>query len=376
MKKTYYILTAVFLSILLVLSFSISGCKKEAAEETTAAETTEATTAAETTAAETTAAETVVAGEEELYILSSCIWGLDQLKPCLWGGYLAEKYWQERGDNVRVKFAGPEGWDVDAILVALEASIAKNPTGLMWIQLDIGEENLLRDAYDKGIMVIGLNGSAGDWPTTFILGTDQFDFGKQQALKLIEIMGKEEFNVACGLAPTLEVHRTRLRGAQSVFEQYPGINFAGEIDQGVTMEDAVANASAFITSHPEVDAYIGLVDNATAGIATALKDLGFKPGEKIMIGGSKNTESMQAIEEGYIQASQDQSWVAEVFYSVAQMHFIHNNVVSVSNNDSEIGFIGAPKHSITSLPWITKDNIEYFKDQKPPEGFENFDTGL
>ena len=371
MKKTYYILTAVFLSILLVLSFSISGCKKEAAEETTAAETTEATTAAETTAAET-----VVAGEEELYILSSCIWGLDQLKPCLWGGYLAEKYWQERGDNVRVKFAGPEGWDVDAILVALEASIAKNPTGLMWIQLDIGEENLLRDAYDKGIMVIGLNGSAGDWPTTFILGTDQFDFGKQQALKLIEIMGKEEFNVACGLAPTLEVHRTRLRGAQSVFEQYPGINFAGEIDQGVTMEDAVANASAFITSHPEVDAYIGLVDNATAGIATALKDLGFKPGEKIMIGGSKNTESMQAIEEGYIQASQDQSWVAEVFYSVAQMHFIHNNVVSVSNNDSEIGFIGAPKHSITSLPWITKDNIEYFKDQKPPEGFENFDTGL
>jgi len=371
MKKIYFILTAVILSILLALSFSISGCKKEAAEETTAAETTEATTAAETTAAET-----VVAGEEELYILSSCIWGLDQLKPCLWGGYLAEKYWQERGDNVRVKFAGPEGWDVDAILVALEASIAKNPTGLMWIQLDIGEENLLRDAYNKGIMVIGLNGSAGDWPTTFILGTDQFDFGKQQALKLIEIMGKEEFSVACGLAPTLEVHRTRLRGAQSVFEQYPGINFVGEIDQGVTMEDAVANASAFITSHPEVDAYIGLVDNATAGIATALKDLGFKPGEKIMIGGSKNTESMQAIEEGYIQASQDQSWVAEVFYSVAQMHFIHNNVVSVSNNDAEIGFIGAPKHSITSLPWITKDNIEYFKDQKPPEGFENFDTGL
>ena len=246
----------------------------------------------------------------------------------------------------------------------------------MWIQLDIGEENLLRDAYNKGIMVIGLNGSAGDWPTTFILGTDQFDFGKQQAIKLIEIMGKEEFNVACGLAPTLEVHRTRLRGAQSVFEQYPGIKFVGEIDQGATMEDAVANASAFITNHPEVDAYIGLVDNATAGIAIALKDLGFNPGEKTVIGGSKNTETLEAIEDGYIIASQEQSFMAEMIWAIASLHFIHNGIAQVSADDDAWGFTAAPIQMNTSLPWITKDNLELFKEYGPPEGFEKWDTGL
>ena len=85
MKRISLILIVIFLSILLILSFSVAGCKKEAAVDTKVSETTagEATTAAETTAAAT---ETVVAQEEELYILSSCIWGLDQLKPALWGG--------------------------------------------------------------------------------------------------------------------------------------------------------------------------------------------------------------------------------------------------------------------------------------------------
>lgn len=373
MKRLLVRVFILVVSISLVLSFSISGCKveEEAAEDAAVESTEEAEVSEETEEM----AEEVVASEEELYIMSSCVWGLDQLKPFMWGGYLAEKYWQERGDNVKVQFAGPEGWDVDAILIALEASIAKNPTGIMWIELGIGEDDLLTDYYNSGGMVVGINGSAGNYPTTFILGTDNFDFGVQQAKKLIEILG-EEFKVACGLAPDLEVHRTRLRGAQSVFDEYPNIEFVGEIDQGVTMEEANANASAFITSHPDVNAYIGLVDNASAALGNALKELGFEPGDKTVIGGSKNTETLQHIEDGYIIASQEQSFIAEMFYSIAELHFIYNKVVSVSANDEEWGFLGAPKHSITALPWITKENLQLFRTLEPPEGFEEWNSGL
>ena len=71
MKKSLLLISVLVASVLMILTFSLAGCKTTA--------TTEATTAGETTAAETTAAETTAAAKEEV-VLTFSIWDEPQLE--------------------------------------------------------------------------------------------------------------------------------------------------------------------------------------------------------------------------------------------------------------------------------------------------------
>jgi ribose transport system substrate-binding protein len=108
MKKTLLILLMSAITISMVATFSLIGCKEEAPVETTAAET----TAAETTVAETTAAETTAAETEDMNVIDPKI---EELRQGM------DKY---RTENIQ--FKGPGGqtptWDTELFLTKAEVA--------------------------------------------------------------------------------------------------------------------------------------------------------------------------------------------------------------------------------------------------------------
>jgi len=347
--------------VVLVVSFAFFGIGCKTTTETTTAA--EETTAAEATAAgETTAAESVVAASDELYIWSCFYWGLEVMKPYLWGGYVAA---QELG--VKFEYTGPTDGDADKTLAGLEAGLAKNPTGILWLNIGMGDK-LVTDYFNAGGMIAGMNGTTGEYPQTLTVGTDNVYYGAQQAQYMVDQMG-ETLKIAIMTLPTADNHIKRVAGVNSVLEKYSGITVLGTMDQTGDSTGAAANASAFIAANPDVQAIICTSALGGAAVGRAIKEAGIEPGKIFVIAGDMDQELLDLIEEGYVSASLAQSFAVETYYAILAMHTIKNSSLHVSNDDKAIGFTAGPANIITALPFINKDNLQYFRGLTPPEGF-------
>jgi len=349
--------------ILMIASLSLVGCK-DGATESVAEETVEEAEATEEVTEESEEAAEVVAEEEELYIWSCGVWGLEVMIPYIWGGYTAA---QELG--VKFEHVGPEDWDTDKILAGLEAAIAKNPTGILWVTLGIGEEQLLTDYYNSGGMIAGMNGTnPGTYPQTLTVGTDNVYYGEEQARFVVDSLG-EELKVAIMTLPEADNHIKRIAGVNSVFDKYDGIEVVGIVDQTSDQAGAAANASAFLAANPDIDAFVCTSALGGAAVGRAIKEAGLDPGSIFVIAGDMDQELLDLIDEGYVSASLAQSFAVETYYAILAMHTLKNSSVQVSNDDEAAGFLPTAANIITALPFITKDNLEYFQGLEPPEGF-------
>ena len=366
MKKVF--LWAIMILFIFTMVIMGTSCKKAAptAEVTTTvvAETTEGeattTTAAETTAAAT---ESVVAASDELYIWSCYYWGIEVMKPYLWGGYVAAK---ELG--VKFEYTGPTDGDADKTIAGLEAGLAKKPTGLLWLNIGMGDK-LVTDYYNSGGMIAGMNGTTGPYPQTLTVGTDNVYYGAQQAQFVVDQRG-EKLNIGVMTLPTADNHIKRMAGVNSILEKYPNIKTLGIMDQTGDSTGAAQNASAFLAANPNVDAIICTSALGGAAVGRAIKEAGIEPGKIFVIAGDMDQELLDLIEEGYVSASLAQSFAVETYYAILAMHTIKNSSLHVSNDDKAVGFTAGPANIITALPFITKDNLQYFRGLVPPEGFK------
>ena len=361
MKKIIFKSTLLILVITMITSFMVVGCKDGTTESVAEEGVTEET--AEEVTEETEEAE-VVAASDELYIWSCGVWGLEVMRPYTWGGYLAA---QELGVNF--EYVGPEDWDTDKILAGLEAAIAKKPTGILWVTLNIGEDQLLTDYYNSGGMIAKMNGSPGNYPDTLMVGTDNVYYGAEQARFVVENLG-EEFKVGIMTLPEAENHILRMNGVNSVFDKYDGIEVVGIADQTADQAGAAANASAFIAANPDLDAFVCTSALGGAAVGRAIKEAGLDPGSIFVIAGDMDQELLDLIDEGYVSASLAQSFAVETYYAIMAMHSINNSSLYVSKDDAAAGFIPSAANIITALPFITKDNLEFFQGIEPPEGFQ------
>ena len=358
------------LLILLVIIFSVSmmlvgiSCKKEAATTTEEA--------AEEAVEETTeeAAEEVVAEEEELYIFCQPGNGIEILQMYPWGGYMAEKYWNERGANIKFEWTGPDDFDAEKLVAALEASIAKKPTGLLFWPIGFGEDQLLTDYYNSGGMIAGMNGGQGNYPVDFLIGTNNELLGAKLAQGLIDSLG-EEFTVGIMMGVGNDMSIRRFKGMQSVFDKYPKITVIDPIDQPETKDDATTAASAFLAAHPEVDGLLGATSMVASAWSRALQEAGIAPGTIKVVGIDKDADTLNLIDEGYIEFAIAQNFPVESFYAVSLMHLMNSDPVYISNDDETALGRVIPSVEIVStiLNKITKDNTQYYRDIQPPEGW-------
>ncbi|MCL5071033.1 MAG: substrate-binding domain-containing protein [Actinobacteria bacterium] len=367
MKKLLLWLMVIILSLSIIGLFALSSCKATTAETTSAA-----TTAAETKAAETTASSETqpVAAEEELYIFCQPGNGIEILQTYAWGGFMAEQYWNSIGANIKFEWTGPDDFDAEKFIAALEATIAKNPTGILIWPIGFGEDQLLTDYYNSGGLIAGMNGGKGNYPVDFLIGTDNELLGAKLAQGLVDSLGgKGEVGVMMNLSNDMSLRR--YSGMKSVFDKNPDIIVIDPIADAETKDAATANAAAFLSAHPDVKGLIGTTTMDGAAWARALQEANIPAGQIKVVGIDKDADMLNLIDSGYVDFSISQNFPVESFYAISILHLMHANMVSISNDDkTALGRVipGAEIVS-TTLNKITKDTTKYYRDIKPPEGW-------
>lgn len=357
MKEKVICFIVALMIVSMVAAFSLGGCKTQTGTETTAATTAEATTAAEATVAvETTA---VVAGEQELYVFAGGWWGTGVWKQIKYGGQQAEKFWNDRGDNIKVEFAGPMEADMNAIYAGLETAIAKNPTGIVYgAGLGLNEGPIVEPYLKNGGMIFTFNDwYSTQWDATGNVGTPNDLVATAMAKKAIEMFG-EKFTVGIATISGDPVHKLRRDTVEAIFSKYPDIKIVGYFEQGKTTEEGTANATAFLAANPDVDGFLTMSSETGPALVTALKEANIAAGDKWVIASDVTDPILAAIKEGYISATFGSQFASVGFYCVTNMHLMHLDPCPLTTDDKATGFVPGLVDAKLLPPSVDAKNID------------------
>lgn len=149
--------------------------------------------------------------------------------------------WFNSGNNVSQQsqqITGMIGERVDAIVIN-----AASPTGL---------NGILAQANSRGILVVSYD-NVVTAPSAIKVDTDQFEFGKKLASFLAEkLKGKGNVIMVTGV-PGTYVDEQRNKGADSVWQQNPGIKVVNRYTGMWDSSTAQRNTAAILPSLPKID---------------------------------------------------------------------------------------------------------------------------
>lgn len=119
----------------------------------------------------------------EEYIVVNCLNNIEY-----WN---AQKYgWEKAGElfGVKTSFVGPADGDVNAMISAMETSLAKEPAGICLFGFDEALSPYVDKAKAAGIPIVIYNGDIGRDDVTYV-GTSAYDLGYQGAKLYAEMIG-------------------------------------------------------------------------------------------------------------------------------------------------------------------------------------------
>lgn len=215
----------------------------------------------------------------------------------------------------------------------LEAAIAQQPDGIITSLVDDAIFNdAVAEAIELGIPVIGANtdhseGAAGNARLSFI-GQNLTEAGYNLAQALSEQFPEDgPIHVLIGIAaPGQNWAELRGAGIEAFMEDYAEDNPDREItfekiDSGQDLAIVGSRVSSYIEANPTTTAYfdVGLWH---AGVAVALRDLGYEPGEVLLAGFDLVPVVLEEMATGYIQVQVDQQPYLQGFLPVMQLHLM------------------------------------------------------
>jgi ABC-type sugar transport system substrate-binding protein len=299
MRKSLLSILLVFLSLLIIASFSFAGCKTTT-PTTAAATTAAATTAAATTAAATTAAETTA----KKYVIGRVNYALGddaaQVADAKWGKELAPEY----GVEVII-FDGkgtPEGQ-----LAGVQDAIAKGVDCIVAQPVDSGLANtMVQVAREAGIPLITYYQPPDQEKAPHMAFTD-----KIQALEVGKLMAKTwkemwpDKPIKAGVlgepAVDFTVKNRTDPWKEGVLAQDPTAEIVAELDSQGKRETTFAAAQDLIQGHPEVNLVFTVNSMAGVGATAAFQSLGRgkmvdgKPVSEFIFGWDGNEEQIVLI---------------------------------------------------------------------------------
>ena len=349
MRKYLKVMVIMTVVVAMIAMISMSGCSTGTATE-------DAADGVEENAK-------VVAGEEELYINAIGWTGWEWAQQVAHGMKMAEEYWNDLGENIKLEFTGPVDSDAEKIYEGLETAIAKNPLGIYTMHMGLGEDDLLGPYHDNGGIVFLITGVVKDYVDCYV-GNDLFYYGTRQGMKASEDYG-DSFKYAIDTLPESPNHQLKRQGIQSILDQYDNIEFLGIIDTAADVTEGAANVNAFMTANPDVDVIISTTSTGAASCTIALQEAGYEPGKVKLIGSELTPDNFSGIESGYI----DQVLVADLvnwgFYALSGMHLMHLNLAPLSGDDESAGYRPGPSSIIGGVFWVDNNNVGLYKDYYP-----------
>lgn len=251
-------------------------------------------------------------------------------------------------------------FDVVQLNALYEAAMAEGVDGIVTYGLNpAAQAPALRELDEAGIPYVMVNSDAVDSNRIAFIGTGDL-LGEVGGRAIREAFGDRPIRFATGLfaldAPiAISLHNAYLRELEQApdFEELVIVHTAG--DQLVALREWT-NA---LVAHPEINAGMNIDGFGGLGAARAMRELGFAPGDIMMIAIDDVPETLSGIRDGYLYATMTQNFYRKGFEPVL---WLRDYVLYGTRPAQEINDSGTIM--------VTMDNIDTFHlDMRDPNAW-------
>ena len=202
----------------------------------------------------------------------------------------------------------------------LETAIASGADAIATVTWDkTGFNNVIAEANEKGIPVVGFNQDAEDCGTVAFVGQDYETAGYELGKYIFDEMGGEGTYIIASCAPTDTALIAREAGVDRAAEEYGGkISKIETIDIGSDLTNAYSVIENAYLANPDVTSIIG-VDVFSEAIGSVIED--YELTGKVYAAGFDLTEGMlNHISKGSVQVTCGQNPYLQGYYSVLECY--------------------------------------------------------
>lgn len=317
-------------------------------------------------AANSTAAAETTAEQQTYYYVAP---GLGQ--PYCYDMHLGFKYAAEQF-NCEIIMQGSDDWNSQTACEALEQVIAKKPAGIITVAWDAAMNPGILKAQQAGIPIILVEAESGEMGDLYI-GLDNVDAGRETADQLLKFGGNSGKLLVIGNWGSTNIDQ-KFEGLKEVLAG-TGWEIVGDQDGDCDAQVSLQAAKDLLSNHPDATAFVGLDSACGAAIATAMDELGKKPGDLTVICADREDAMLEFIKSGHIQASLTNRTAMMCYTAVQFLESVTKygfNDNPITSNNAEAGISVYPLTIYTGNVVITKDNVDNFDHNK----MDSYDTPL
>ena len=282
-------------------------------------------------------------------------------------------YWQAAIDgfdnaarqyDVKPVISGPETFDPQAELKALESAVQAKPSGIL---ISVADAQLLQPeinkAVDAGIPVITFDSDAPYSRRFFFIGTNNRKAGRLGGQRVVDKLGGKG-NVVFFTMPDQPNLEDRLNGYEDVFASHPGIKTADIFnikgDAGNAF-DAAQNYLA-LKGPNKIDAFICLEASSGKAVAEVLKRNNVT--DRLLVAMDVDPGTLKDIKNGVIDSTIAQKPYTMAFFGLKMLGLIHLYPPKPILTNYQVNtFSPYPVFIDTGTALVDQDNVDFYMQQ-------------
>jgi ABC-type sugar transport system substrate-binding protein len=204
---------------------------------------------------------------------------------------------------------GPNTFDIAAMVTDIQDAIASKADVIMTCACTAGAfDAVLKKARAAGIVVVTIAADSGPNTRDVFLGTNYVKLGHDAALKIAKKMnGKANIGLVQtdGTTPN---QIAEIKAFKAALKPYPNMKVVAAVYDNSDASIAAPKMTQMLIAHPDINV-IWTVEGAAPGVVeSVLKQAGKKPGEVTVLAIDLQVPTKQAIQQGWIWATQYQQF--------------------------------------------------------------------
>ena len=282
-------------------------------------------------------------------------------------------YWQTAAEgfnkaaaeyHVQAKIVGPDTYDAQAELTALQQAIAAKPAGIL---ISVADATMfqaqINAGIDAGVPIITMDSDAPHSHRLFFIGTNNLEAGHLGGQRVLEKLPGGKGNVVFFSMPGQPNLDERFKGYQEVFADHPGIKTVEVVDIKGQSTAAFDKAQQYmaLTGDKKIDAFICLEASAGKEVAAVVRDSNAK--DRLLIAMDVDPDTLNLIRSGVIDATIAQKPFTMAYFGLKQLDMIfHDGPKTFSSDYSVDTFSPFPVFVDTGTAVVDKVNVDLFSN--------------
>ena len=262
--------------------------------------------------------------------------------------------------QVQVRVAGPTDFDLPGFIAAVDQVCAQKPAGVSVVGgWDPSLTEPVKKCLAEGVPTVVDDGDLPDSGRLSYIGTSWTAVGEAQAKAMMKALpggGK--------IAVTSIINANNMREGVAGFTAYLKAHGGGKYNIVANEDDngdaskAAQVTSALLAAHPDLAGIAGFNSESGAGIVTALREAGKKPGQIHVTAMEQTPDFFKTAKEGWTDGIIVQNRELFIYYAVRMLYDYNHSGLRTAGLDAKEGGVPIPDVVDTGLLVVTKSNAD------------------